>query len=245
MTVSPPDASTLATTATITFPQVTASGLTTVESSIETTAPEPIPANFAIGDPPAYYEISTTAGFVPPAEVCIAYNPGAYADESTVRMLHYEADAWADVTTSLDTDANTVCGEVTSLSPFAVVEEADAGPQFDFSGFFAPVDNLPTLNVVKAGQAIPLKFSLGGDFGFEIFEDGSPSSVRVACPQDPELDDIEATVPTSANALSYDPVTDRYTYVWKTAKSWAGTCRELTVVFADGTTREALFQFKK
>jgi len=36
-------------------------------------------------------------------------------------------------------------------------------PPFDFSGFFQPVDNLPTFNVVKAGQAVPVKFSLGGD----------------------------------------------------------------------------------
>jgi len=33
---------------------------------------------------------------------------------------------------------------------------------YNFSGFLQPVDNLPTLNRVKAGSAVPIKFSLGG-----------------------------------------------------------------------------------
>ena len=245
VTVTPPDASTLATPVTVTFPAVGIGGLTTVESAIETTAPSPLPANFAVGDPPAYYEIGTTATFVPPAEICIAYVPSAYADESAVHLLHFENDAWTDVTTSRDTDANRVCGEVTSFSPFAVAELVDAGPTFDFSGFFAPVDNLPTVNTVNSGRAIPVKFSLGGDQGLDIFADGSPTSVRVACPSDPPLDTIESTVPTTSNTLTYDPVGDRYTYVWKTAKAWAGTCRVLTIEFVDGTTVEALFRFSR
>ena len=41
--------------------------------------------------------------------------------------------------------------------------------QCPFVGFFQPVDNLPTLNVVNAGRAIPVKFGLGGDYGLSIF----------------------------------------------------------------------------
>src|SRR6185369_8070766 len=40
---------------------------------------------------------------------------------------------------------------------------------YNFSGFFAPVDNLPVLNVVNAGKAIPVKFSLSGNKGLNIF----------------------------------------------------------------------------
>lgn len=36
--------------------------------------------------------------------------------------MHYENGAWVDVTTSLDTDANRICGNVASLSPFAVFQ---------------------------------------------------------------------------------------------------------------------------
>ena len=37
-----------------------------------------------------------------------------------------------------------------------------------FTGFFSPVDNLPTVNVAKAGSTIPVKFSLGGNRGLGI-----------------------------------------------------------------------------
>ena len=45
---------------------------------------------------------------------------------------------------------------------------------YDFSGFLGPVDNLPTANVVKAGQTIPVKFSLDGDQGLAILAAGYP-----------------------------------------------------------------------
>jgi hypothetical protein len=38
--------------------------------------------------------------------------------------------------------------------------------------------------------------------------------------------------------------TNTYTYVWKTDKSWAGTCRQLTVRVNDGTDHLANFKFK-
>ncbi len=242
--VTPRDASTLAATTTITFPEVLSGGVTTVASDIETSAPEPIPSNFSLGDPPTYYEISTTATFVAPAEVCIAYNAGSFTDESQVRLLHFTDDDWIDVTSSLDQPGNIVCGLVDAFSPFAIVETA-TGVTYDFTGFFSPVDNLPTVNTVSSGRAIPVKFSLGGDRGLDILEAGSPASVRVACPSNPPLDGIEMTVPTDSNSLSYHAGSDQYTYVWKTSKAWAGTCRMLTVTFNDGTVAEALFKFAK
>lgn len=38
-------------------------------------------------------------------------------------------------------------------------------------------------------------------------------------------------------------MSQRYDYVWKTDKAWAGTCRRLTVTLAGDSTREALFSF--
>ena len=35
-----------------------------------------------------------------------------------------------------------------------------------------------------------------------------------------------------------------YTYTWKTAKSWAPSCRELVLVFNDTSRRTATFAFK-
>jgi CSLREA domain-containing protein len=114
---------------------------------------------------------------------------------------------------------------------------------YDFDGFFSPVDNgVP--NSVKAGSAVPVKFSLGGDRGLAIFAPGTPTSVWTGCGSEPP-DPIELTVTAGNSSLSYDAVTGRYTYVWKTKKEWAGTCRKLQLTFADGSSAEALFEFKR
>ena len=116
--------------------------------------------------------------------------------------------------------------------------------RYHFTGFFSPVDNLPTFNSVKAGAAIPLKFSLNGDQGLDIFAAAYPKSSQIACDTSVSLDDIESTVAAGGSSLAYDPVADQYIYVWKTDKTWAGTCRQLTVKLADGTLHLANFKFK-
>lgn len=113
----------------------------------------------------------------------------------------------------------------------------------NFTGFFQPVDNLPTLNIVNAGRAIPLKFSLGGDQGLDIFAPGYPASTTAICGITAG-DAIEQTVTAGSSSLSYDSTTDQYTYVWKTEKAWAGTCRTLVVKLDDGTYHQANFKFK-
>ncbi|MGB8980903.1 MAG: PxKF domain-containing protein [Anaerolineales bacterium] len=115
---------------------------------------------------------------------------------------------------------------------------------FNWAGFFQPVDNLPTWNSVNAGRAIPVKFSLGGDQGLNIFAAGYPRSEQIACNSTDLVDGIEETVTPGSSALTYDPGSDQYHYVWKTEKSWAGTCRQLVVKLADGTIQRANFQFK-
>ncbi|HEX4947303.1 MAG TPA: PxKF domain-containing protein, partial [Blastocatellia bacterium] len=114
---------------------------------------------------------------------------------------------------------------------------------YNFTGFFSPVDNAPVVNRVSAGSAIPVKFSLGGNRGLNIFAAGFPVSQQIACGSGTP-DDIEETVTAGASSLTYDATTDRYHYVWKTDRAWKGTCRKLMLKFNDGTTREALFQFK-
>ena len=113
---------------------------------------------------------------------------------------------------------------------------------YDFAGFFRPVDNLPVINVVKAGSAVPVKFSLSGNQGMDIFASGYPGTVVSGC--NGTTDPIEETVTAGSSSLAYDPLTDQYTYVWKTHKMWAGSCRQLLVKFADGETYKANFSFK-
>jgi hypothetical protein len=115
---------------------------------------------------------------------------------------------------------------------------------FAFSGLFQPVDNLPTLNVVNAGRAIPLKFSLGGNEGLNIFAAGYPRSEAIVCDSSALVGGIEETVTAGSSSLSFDPATGQYTYVWKTDKAWTGTCRQLVLKFSDGASQRANFKFK-
>jgi len=110
-----------------------------------------------------------------------------------------------------------------------------------FDGFFPPVDNPPILNTVTAGQAIPVKFSLGGDFGLGILAAGSPSSVKVECSDTEVPDEIETTT-TSNSGLSFGG--GQYTYVWKTDKTWKGQCRRFSLKLIDGTSHSADFKFR-
>jgi hypothetical protein len=115
---------------------------------------------------------------------------------------------------------------------------------FNWTGFFQPVDNWPAFNVAKAGSAIPVKFSLGGNKGLNIFAGGYPISKKIPCDTTAVMDDIELTVTAGSSSLAYDPLAGQYIYVWKTEKSWVGTCRQLIVKLSDGTEHIAYFRFK-
>jgi len=118
--------------------------------------------------------------------------------------------------------------------------------KYNFGGFLRPIDNLPTTNLVQAGQAIPVKFSLGGNQGLSIFATGYPRVVTMSCATNAVQDLVEETVTAGSSSLQYDAGNTQYIYVWKTDKSWSGTCRQLQLKFADGTTQAlANFQFKK
>jgi hypothetical protein len=115
---------------------------------------------------------------------------------------------------------------------------------YNFTGFFAPINNLPTLNEMKAGQAAPVKFSLGGNQGLNIFAAGSPSSVQISCSTSAPIDPVEQTEMAGSSSLSYDALSDHYKYTWKTETSWKNTCRQLSVTLRDGTVHQASFKFK-
>jgi hypothetical protein len=114
---------------------------------------------------------------------------------------------------------------------------------YNWTGFFQPVDN-NNLNVTKAGSAIPVKFSLGGNQGLGIFMAGSPTSSKITCDTQADQDTIEETVNAGGSTLVYDATAGQYVYVWKTDKNWAGQCRRLDVKLIDGTTHTASFKFK-
>ena len=106
------------TIATVTFTSVTTGGFTTVVPLTSTSIGFiPLPANFALGNPAVYYDISTTAVYSAPITICLQY----YSNSAgTPHMLHYTAGSWFDVTTSVNPTTFTVCGQVNSFSNFVV-----------------------------------------------------------------------------------------------------------------------------
>jgi len=107
---------------------------------------------------------------------------------------------------------------------------------YDFMGFASPASEYPTATPMKAGESIPLKFSLHGDQGSEIFAPGSPGWAPCGALDGPSPAD---------GTLSYNGSNDRYTYLATTSKAWSGTCRDLIVTLRDGTVHRARFTFPK
>jgi hypothetical protein len=162
------------------------------------------------------------------AAQCVGTAPSGSPIDTTTPGMH------TFVVTAFDTDGNVVA----SLQRQYAVD-------FSFNGFFEPVNNLPTLNVVKAGSAIPVRFSLGGNQGLDIFYDSTyPASQQISCSSSAPVDTIETTVTAGGSSLSYDAGTGRYSYVWKTSPAWSGTCRTLVLRTKFGTFHTANFKFK-
>jgi len=111
-----------------------------------------------------------------------------------------------------------------------------------FTGFFSPIANLPTLNVQNAGSTIPIKFSLAGFRGFNLFASGYPASQTMNCSTGALSGPLQRTT-LGAQGFTYDPLLDQYKYVWQTDRRWMGTCRQLIVRFKDGTEKRANFRF--
>ena len=173
-------------------------------------------------------------------------------------ILNALATAAANATDGLSGIATESCPAVgTSLVGFKFVTctatdnagnvaNANANYQviYDYAGFFQPIDNLPLVNIVTAGQAVPVKFSLTGYQGLNIIAAGYPTSSPIPCEASEPGSTVDETVNAGGSSLSYDATTDRYSYVWKTNKAWKGTCRMFVLKLDDGTEHLAKFRFR-
>jgi dipeptidyl aminopeptidase/acylaminoacyl peptidase len=112
---------------------------------------------------------------------------------------------------------------------------------YAFDGFARPLEPFPQPASFKAGDTVQVRFSLGGDQGLDVLIDWTPVSRELAC------DDV-ASAPwgtATTGTLSYRATQDRYTYLWKTERAWAGTCRQLVLVLRDGTYHYANVRLTK
>jgi hypothetical protein len=95
---------------------------------------------------------------------------------------------------------------------------------YDFQGFFDPVKNPPALNAQRAGSVIPMKFSLGGNQGLNIFASGFPKSQQINCRTQALMGSATSTT-AQPPGLKYIASSNSYEYLWATDGKWKGTCR--------------------
>jgi hypothetical protein len=115
---------------------------------------------------------------------------------------------------------------------------------YEFDGFFRPVDNPPAVNSVNPGQSVPFKFTLAGGLGLDILF-GTPTSTPYDCSTGLPTGPAEPTATADDLGLLLDAGTGVYTWTWKTARSWSNQCRTFNLTLDDGSFRSADFQFRK
>jgi hypothetical protein len=95
----------------------------------------------------------------------------------------------------------------------------------------------PAFNSVRAGEGVAVKIFLGGDRGLDVLD---PSYVTVDC----ETGAVQSGGGT-VGRLSYNASQERYTFLWPTDRSQAGTCGHLVLALRDGTRHEVWFRFAR
>jgi large repetitive protein len=149
VSVAPQDTSTATSPMTVTFGTVTQAGQTNVTVSNTGSAPPP---NFQLGNPPTYYDLTTTATFTGGAVVCINYGGITFNNQSAIKLFHSENGVWVDRTTSTNTTTHTVCGTVSSFSPFILAE-----PQGPPAANVAAVGGTPQIASIFTAFPAPLR----------------------------------------------------------------------------------------
>jgi hypothetical protein len=122
--------------------------------------------------------------------------------------------------------------------------------KYDFAGFSAPVDRPNTMNVSKAGQAIPLKWTLKDATGAPVTNLATVTvkAVSMSCAVGATDDQMEEYAAGSSGLQNFGD--GRYQFNWKTPTSYAGSCKSIELVFAAGGVSytegpHAFFSFKK
>ena len=178
------------------------------------------------------------------------YDPLSGTFTSTVSM---STPRLLQTATLLDNGKVLVAGGGISQNNWAVLDSAElyTYPNYVFSGFFSPVDNIPTVNTAKAGQTIPFKWQITDSSGVGISDPSSfagLSSYPISCGYfSYGVTDAIEEVASGNSSLQY--LGDGYwQFNWKTPKTYllpAQQCRVVMVNLSDGISHYAFFTFNR
>jgi hypothetical protein len=120
------------------------------------------------------------------------------------------------------------------------------GVNYNFAGFFTPVDNGTTMNGANSGQAIPLKWTLKDFNGAPVtsLTSVNVTAASLTCGQGTTTDLVEEYAAGASGLINKGD--GSYQFNWKTPTSYAKSCKTLKLDLGDGSpVKIALFEFKK
>lgn len=169
--VKPPDDA-CQSPATLTFSNVTGVGFTSL--SYGDSCPD-LPAGYLPGNPLVCYEFATTASFKNTVEICIGYDEkGLAGPDRNLRMLYYDTllipPGWLDVTSSVDTLKNVICGSSISLGQITLAVTDPA---------IGVVETPSAPRAFALYQNVPNPFNPVTTIRYDVPHDGSRVSVRI------------------------------------------------------------------
>jgi hypothetical protein len=208
-------------------------GLTSTDSVTGINIDKTAPTVSLVGGPSdngTYYY-----GFVPATPTCDAFD-GLSGLDGSCSVTGYSTALGSHTVTASVTDN---AGNTSSASATYTVNA------WTLTGFYAPVDLHGTLNTVKGGSTVPLKFEIfaGSTELTDTAYVKSFTTKKIACDGTNPEDAVEVTS-TGGTSLRYDATGGQFIQNWKTPTGQAGSCFQATMTTQDGGTINALFKMK-
>ncbi|HWP64065.1 MAG TPA: PxKF domain-containing protein, partial [Candidatus Binatia bacterium] len=174
-------------------------------------------------------------GFVPAAPTCTAEDALSGLAGCVVSGYGTSVGSYTMTATATDNADNVA----TATRTYTVLA-------WEVFGFYRPVDPIPTVNVVKAGSTVPLKFeAFAGSLELTnttIVDSLTYRQVQCGAFEDMSESPVELTA-TGGTVLRYDWTAGQFVFNWKTP-STPNKCYTTTLLFDDGSTISAYFKLK-
>ncbi len=156
--------------ATVTFDSLGTGGTTTLETLPVGSCPS-FPGVFQ-PTTSLCYEVGTDAAFEGDFELCIDYDDTELGGtETNLSLLHYSSisSAWEDITTSVDTVANIICGSTDHFSPFVLAYNTASGVEL----------GLPVPVSLAMAQNYPNPFNPATTIVYDVPRGASTVSINI------------------------------------------------------------------